>query len=83
MCVCARVCVCVCVDSLLKVSAAAIAAIAGDIRNWSVMKTSFNHIPFWLVIGVNVLSVVLFLWLLIIFFSKRNGCLACMLFSSW
>ena len=82
VCVCMCVCVCVCADSLLKVSAEAVAEIAGDIRNRGDLfchvehlKTSFYHIPFWPVIGVNVLSVVLFLWLLLIFISKRNDCI--------
>ena len=64
-------------DSLLKTSAAAFAEFAGT--NWGDLishvehlKTFFYHIAVPLVIGVNVLSVVLFLWMLFITQKKSD-----------
>ena len=67
-------------DSLLKAIAAAFAEIAGTnnwnwgdlIRHVEHLKALFYHITVPLVIGVNVLSVVLFLLMLFIAHKKKS-----------
>ena len=54
--------------SLMKVNTAAFAGVTGieEICHVEHLKTSFYRIPVWLVIGVNLLSVILFLWMYVL-----------------